>query len=183
MRRSSRTERAPRISADISFPSSSSAGGRNTRRKWCACAPSLLFTNIKSWRCLSPGSGGRLSLACPAHEGRFARRSEVEQSLRTGRTGASPKPADAASCASCLARMRPGGRGSSSAATTSGCHRMAGRGKRRTRRNPRDGERNLFRSRLCPEARSPVPEIAAMERRPAWSRPLVSAVSENTLRN
>ena len=128
MRRSSRTERAPRISADISFPSSSSAGGRNTRRKWCACAPSLLFTNIKSWRCLSPGSGGRLSLACPAHEGRFARRSEVEQSLRTGRTGASPKPADAGSCASCLASTRPGGFGSPPDPTTGVCHGLAGRG-------------------------------------------------------
>ncbi len=90
--------------------------------------PSAPFINIKSSRRLSPVSGARLYLRRPVHEGRFARRSEVEQSLRTGRNGASPKPTDTASCAYVPRKHAPGGLGSPPGLTMEVCHRLAGRG-------------------------------------------------------
>jgi len=86
---------------------------------------------------LSPLAKLRVCCACPAREGRFMRRLEAEQQLP--RRGRKPMPKQltvmgAIPCRSMrrlrvVPRKHTSGRlGSPSAATTSGCHAMAGRG-------------------------------------------------------
>ncbi len=130
---------------------------------------------------LSPVSRPRLSFACPVHEGRFARRSEVEQSLRTGRNGASPKPTDTASCA----------RASQAQAREVLGHRPAPlRGSATSWLDAVQVKAKKFAgwravSRRAPASGSavPKPKTAVMERRKAFPRPLVSGDPEIMLRH